>query len=398
MSSSGTTIPKGLSEWAGGVLVARSTFSDTARRRGSWTITLLTGALFALLVVGSGAVSERMQGRAESISFRVAASGDTQGAAGLLGRIGTDQLLVAVMADSASEVAESRATVGLKFPEGVDSKLSRGERVELAVYYRGGSNTSREAYNTLLLRLQAIEVDLVHAPVDLSPEVRIEQRQVHRDERVNRLQFARTLGALAALLCLGAVSSVSAVLGRSRERRSLEPLLLLPLSRHAVVTATAVGVLAVAVLQLLAAVSLLVVSSTLPVVGLGLPVQTMGSIAGASVLGVLLLGGLACCAGCVAGVLGTGSDDAVGLGDFLALPFVGVGVWLFLQPSVPSAAWSFALPIVGPTLLLRDGVGGELSLVDGVVAVLTTALWCSTLLWLAARRIGGERVILRGTT
>lgn len=378
-------------------LIAGATFKDTSRRRGSWTTTLLTGALFALLVVGGGAVNERMQERAEGITFRVAISGDPRGAEKFLDQVRTSRLRVDRSYDAATDVAESRAAVGMKMPNRVDELIARREPFEIPIYYRGGSNTSREAYNTLLLRLQELQLEMVDAPIDVGPEVTIEQRQVRRDERVNRLQFSRTLSALTAILCMGVISSVSSVLGRGRERRSIEPLLLLPASRETVVAGTAAGTLPVAILQLYAAVSLLIAGSMIPVIGLNLAPGSLPAIAVTSLVGVMLLGALACATGCLAGVLGTGSDDAVSLGDFMALPFVGVGVLLFLQPSVTSSALSFGIPILGQALFLRDGVSGDLSLLNGAVAIASTALWCYLLLRFAARRLDGERAIVRGT-
>src|SRR4051794_11903656 len=89
------------------MIVAGSTFQDTARRRGSWTTTLLTGLLFALLVIGGGSVSERTQERAEAISFRVAVQGDRDGAARLLGQLATEQIKLEPSDDASKEVTDS---------------------------------------------------------------------------------------------------------------------------------------------------------------------------------------------------------------------------------------------------------------------------------------------------
>lgn len=380
-----------------GAIIARSTLRDSARRRGSWTTTILTGVLFALLVVGGGSMSERLQQKVETISFKVAVEGDLEGAHDFLSRLKSERLIPIDAVDAKDEVAGSRAATGIKLADRLDEKMRRGESSEVAAYYRGGSDISREAYNTVILRLQELQLDLLPKPVDVAPAVTIEERQVRRDERVNRLQFARTLGALAAILCLGVVSSVAGVLGRSRERRSIEPLLLLPFPRTTVAWGTAAGALPVAILQLLGAVVLLILCSMLPLLGLSLSPASAVEIFAISAVGVLLLGALACSAGCLAGVLGSGSDDAVSVGDFFSLPFVGVGVLLFLLPGFSSSAITFAIPIVGPALLIRDGAAGELSVVTALIAILSTMLWCYLLLRMAARRLDGERTILRGT-
>ena len=42
------------------------------------------------------------------------------------------------------------------------------------------------------------------------------------------------------------------------------------------------------------------------------------------------------------------------VGDFFAIPFIGVGLLLVLQPAFPSTVLTAALPIIGPALLVRD--------------------------------------------
>lgn len=385
------------SKLTGGRLIAASVLRDSIRRRGSWTTTTLTGVVFALLVIGSGSMSERLQQRAEVISFKVAVEGDRAGASEFLRRLRTEHLIPIDAVDAKEEVASARAATGILLPERLDEHLARGESSEVAAYFRGGSDVSREAYNTMLLRMQELQLDLLPRADNVAPAVEVEERQVRRDERVNRLQFSRTLAALAAILCLGVVSSVSGILSRSRERRSIEPLLLLPFPRTTIAMGTAGGALPVAILQLFAATTLLVVCSTLPVIGLSLSAAVAVEVLLVSSVGLVLLGALACSTGCVAGVLGSASDDAVSIGDFFALPFVGVGLLLFLLPGFDSAEWAFAVPILGPALLIRDGAGEGLSILNMTIAVITTLIWCAVLLRITARRLGGERTILRGT-
>ncbi|MBI2704625.1 MAG: ABC transporter permease [Actinobacteria bacterium] len=378
-----------------GRIIASSTFRDTARRRGSWTTTLLTGVLFAVLIISGGSVSERLQERAEQISFRVSVDGDRRGGQRLLDQLATDELRVESSTDAATDVTNSRSAVGIRLPDRVDERIDRNEAVELMIFYRGGANTSREAYNNLLLRLQEIELARIDRAVDVGPAVQVEEQQVRRDERVNRLQFARILAALAAILCLGVVSSVAAVFGQSNERRSLEPLLLLPFNRTILAAGTTAGALPVAILQLVAAIALLVFSSALPVIGLSLSWSTVAQVLALSLVGVALLGALACSSGSLAGVMGGGSDDAVSVGDFFALPFVAVGILLFLRPAFPTSPLTSALPIIGPSLLIRDGAGAELSILNAVIAVVTTVAWCALLIRAAARRLDAERAVTR---
>jgi hypothetical protein len=206
----------------------------------------------------------------------VAVQGDATAAPRFLEQLGDDQLKVVLTDDAQARVADQRSAVGLVLPDQLDERIGRGETIELQIFDRQGQNVSREARNTLLVKLQQIELGGLDATQrDAGPRVVIDEQQVRRDERVNRLQFARLLAALSAILCLGVVSSVASILGRSKERRSMEPLLLLPCRRSTVAAGTAAGALPVAILQLVVATSLLVAASALPVIGLHL---SLGSI------------------------------------------------------------------------------------------------------------------------
>jgi ABC-type Na+ efflux pump permease subunit len=200
------------------------------------------------------------------------------------------------------------------------------------------------------------------------------------------------------MMCLGVVSSVAAVFGSGRERRTAEPLLLLPMTRRMLAAGITVGAYPVAATQLVAAVTVLVCVSALPVAGLGQPLDSALSMLAYGVPTALLLGLIAAATGCLAGSLGTGSDDAVGLGDFLSLPFILVGVMLLLEPELPSTALTYSIPALGPALALRDGISGSLTPPGTVLVLVTTVGWSGLLVGLASRWVGDERRILRSTS
>ncbi|MEZ5142979.1 MAG: ABC transporter permease [Acidimicrobiales bacterium] len=383
-------------------LVARFTARDYLRRPGAWLTTLLTGVLFALLAAGAASVSQRVQDRAERISFAVAVEGDRDGATRFLADLDDPRLVLRPSSDAAAEVTASKASSGLVLPDRLDERVAAGEPTELRVFYRAGNDNSQASLNTVALRLQAVEEgDLVavleRAGAAVPSAVGLEEREVRQDERVNRRQISRTLAALVCLLCLGVVSSVAALAGSGREHRSAEPMLVLPLRRAALTAGSALGVFPLVSIQLFAAVAIVVGATGLPLVGLAQPAGAIAGMLVTALPAAALLGLLATGAGGLAGVIGTGTDDAVSLGDFFAVPFVAVGVVLFLQPDLPSSVATMAVPILGAALVLRDGVAGDLSALHAVVAATTTAAWLALLLWLAARRVDDERRVLRAT-
>ena len=381
-------------------LVSRFVAREHLRRPGAWVTTLLTGALFALFAVGGAAVSNRVQERAEGISFRVAVEGDREGATRFLERLADPRLVLTPSGDAAGDVTAARASTGIVLPPGLDERIAAGEPTELKVFHRGGNDNSQTARNTLALRLQAVEEaalgDVVRsADLTVAGTVALEEQEVRRDERLNRIQTARALAALVCLLCLGVVSAVASLAGSGRDQRTAEPLLVLPLRRSSLTTGLALGAFPLVSLQLFVAVAIVVGATALPLDGLAQPPGALAPMLATGLLGAALLGLLASAAGGLAGVVGTGTDDAVSLGDFFAVPFVAVGILVFLVPTFPMTPATSALPILGPALALRDGVSGDLSPLHATIAIATTVGWFAALTAAATRRVGDERRVLR---
>ena len=244
--------------WADARLVAGITFRDLLRRPGGWVATLLTAGLFALLVGSVGLSNDRVQDRAEARSFRVVVGGDLEGAAKVRDLLKTPRLNLEPAEDVAAEVTASRASAGIWFPEDTDRHLDAGDPVEVKLYTRQSAAISVEAGNTIGVRLQEIELirlaDASGTQISTGGGPDVMVVELPRDERLNRIQLARQLAPIAALLCIGAVTSVAAVLGSAREKRSIEPLLVLPLHRRSIALGIALGAYPLAALQIIAAV------------------------------------------------------------------------------------------------------------------------------------------------
>lgn len=358
-------------------LVAGITFRDLLRRPGGWVATLLTGMLFALLVGALGMTGERVQDRIEQRSFAVAIGGDVEGAQELLRQMASPRLIFRPAADVADEVTRSKASSGIVFPTGVDRSLAAGQQVELQTFYRASQNISVESFNTVGTRLQEVELRRLAQvnghDVAVGGGPAVEVIELPRDERINRIQLARQLAPIAALLCIGVVTSVASVFGAARERRSIEPLLVLPLRRRDLALGIALGSYPLACLQVLAAVVLLVLTAALPASTNHQPPATLAVMLVAGVLASLLLASVGTALGCVAGSLGTGGDDAVSLGDLVSVVFVAAGVLVFVAPTVGEAPLLNAVPVLGQVLVMRDLVGGTARPLGVVLAVLSAA-------------------------
>lgn len=352
---------------------------------------MLTGLLFALLVGAVGITSERVQDRIEDRSFRVAIGGDLAGAQQVLAELKSPRLALTESPNVAEDVTLNRASSGIVFPEGVDRRLAAGESVELQMFFRASQNTSVESFNTVGVRLQESELTRLAkakgVAVATGGGVQVEVLDLPRDEAVNRVLLARQVAPIAALICIGVVTSVASVFGAARERRSIEPLLVLPLRRESISLGISLGAYPLACLQVLGAVALLVLTAAIPSSNTHQSGATVVAMLVAGFVGSLVLALVATGFGCIAGSLGTGSDDAVSLGDLVAVVFVVAGVLVFMAPTIGDSAIFDAIPVLGQVLLVRDLVSGVVDPL-GIVLALVSAF----AVFLAAVRFAGRRL------
>jgi len=383
----------------GAGLVAGITFRELLRRPGGWVATLLTGLLFALLVGAVGMASERVQDRTEDRSFKVAIGGDVAGARQVLAELASPRLVFSESPNVSDDVTRLRAASGIVFPEGVDRRLAAGERVEIQAFYRESQNNSVESFNTVGVRLQESELTRLATAkgqsVATGAAADVEIIELPRDAAVNRVLLARQIAPIAALICIGVITAVASVFGAARERRSIEPLLVLPLRRESVTLGISIGAYPLACLQVLGAVGLLVMTAALP--------NSSSHQSGATIVAMLLGGGfgalvLALVAtgfGCVAGSLGTGSDDAVSLGDLVAVVFVVAGVLVFMAPTLGGMPIFNAIPVLGQVLLVRDLVSGIVDPLGIGLALLSALAVFLGAVRFAGRRLGDEKRLAR---
>ena len=379
-------------------LVASLTLRDLLRRPGGWVAALLTAMLFAGLIGAVGLSAANTQTRVDNRSFAVAVGGDLDGASETLDALRADTRLdIKPVADVALEVTEGRASSGVIFPERTDARLAAGEQLELRTFDRQSSATSTESFNSLALRLQQIELARAvgdQRAIESGEGPTVEIHELERDPEVTRLEFARQLAPVGALLCIGIVTSVASVFGAARERRSIDPLLVLPFRRDGIAAGIGIGAYPLGVLQLALGVALLVATVAIPGSSLHQSFAVVAAMFVGGVLAAFVLALVATAFGCLAGSLGTGSDDAVSMGDLVSIVFVVVGVAVYLLPGLDAVVW-YAVPVLGQVLLLRDAVDGSATLGPTVVAVAVAVAVFVLVVRLAGRQLGTERRLSR---
>ncbi|MCC5951828.1 MAG: hypothetical protein JJU45_06990 [Acidimicrobiia bacterium] len=376
-------------------LVAAVARAQAIRQRRALLVAAVAGVVFAVLLVGLGSAASRVEQVVGARSFTVAVGGDQASASRFLEVLEEDRFRFRSEPDPEQAVIDQEALVGLVLPPGVDAALAGADPVELRLTYRRTEPRSVEAFTQLLVAVQEQELAML-AP-DHPPALVTDVQSIIGDTELNRLTLARWLAAMAALLCLGVVSTTGAFFGSARERRSIEPLLALPLRRAALSSGVATGVLPVAAVQVGAGLAVVVASGLVPDATSNLPPDELAVVAVSVVLPSLVVVWLACCAGVLAGALGRGSDDAVSLGDVVGVPFMAVGVALFIGGDLAANAATAAVPVLGQALVVREVAAGVLEPVVIAVSLLSAAVTSAAILVVAARRLDDERSLLRAT-
>jgi ABC-type Na+ efflux pump permease subunit len=376
-------------------LMAGLTLRDLLRRPGGWVATLLTAMLFAGLIGAVGLSAANTQTKIDSRSFAVAIGGDVDGAAQTIAALEADpRLAIRAVDDVAREVTEGRASSGVIFPADTDARLAAGEQVELRTFDRQSNATSTESFNSLALRLQQIELARAQGEQTAGPGPTVDIVELERDQGVARLEFARQVAPVGALLCIGIVTAVAAVFGAARERRSIEPLLVLPFRRDAIAAGIGTGAYPLGVLQLVIGVALLVATVAIPGSSLHQPPEVLLAMFVGGALASIPLALVATAFGCLAGSLGTGSDDAVSMGDLVSIVFVVVGVVAYLQSGI-DAVFAYAIPVLGQVLLVRDAVDGSVGPLPALIAIVVAVALFVLVVRTAGRRLGDDRRLSR---
>jgi hypothetical protein len=368
--------------------VAGLTVADLSRNVGAWRLPLLTSGLLALVFLSSAALTGEIRDRAASATFRIAVDGDLDGGASLLDGLDGGDLVIEAADDAAGMVTGDEVTASLTLPVDADALLESGEPVELTIARRETQHNSVNGSNRLIARLHV----LLGTP---NRSLFTDEVDISEDAEASRDRFARSVGGFSAFLLLGVVTATAGVLGRTRERRGAEPLLVLPVARRAITTGIALGAMPMAVAFVGTGMAVLLAASMLPLATLGQPAAVLVAALPDVAVATVVLAALGAALGVTAGAAGGGSDDSIGLGDLLTMPVLGLGLALLALPDLPTNAVTLSVPGLGPMLVLRDALLDQGSLVATLWACTATLLSSAALVAAGALALRGERNVRR---
>jgi ABC-2 type transport system permease protein/sodium transport system permease protein len=283
----------------------------------------------------------------------------------------------------------------------VPSEGERGARAQVTfqLLYRPGAPLSRQAASFVERRLRAVnEQDLLRRLDERGqvPQVRAAWRLKPIADEEGHAFWLGTLVPLVLILMTitGAVYPAIDLTAGERERGTLEALMAAPVPRLSLLLAKYVAVLTVAMLTAL--VNLTAMMVTIASSGLGPILLGARGLAPASLVAVLLL--LALFAAFFAAVLLSITSFARSFKEAQAylIPLMVVSLapgFLSVMPGLHLGPFWSVVPLANIVLLARDVLQGEAAWGWGAVAVLTTLLYASLALSLAARIFGSDAIL-----
>ncbi|MFP5327965.1 MAG: ABC transporter permease subunit [Acidimicrobiia bacterium] len=379
-------------------LVARRELSDLRRDRSAWRAMLLQPLLLAAAL--TPVVFAVEVGREERSTRRYSAV--VEGEPALVERarhhLEASGLRVRDAQDATLTVAGEDAHVGVLLERGED-----GEPLRVVVEQRVASEPSRRATAVALRAVEEFRLSLVRdallsagADPDAARPFEIEIQDVtSASPEATRLTVAAALPSLIAIQLFSLVSLAQQRLGSAKDRRVLEPLLVLPLARSSILAGAAVAAVVTGLLG--SAVVLLPVAGLL-VAGVGALSTSLAaplSVLAALALEVALLSSVFAAAG-----LYVGARSASGANSNTVSAVVQTALIMVLTASVfvAEADVTIALaaaPVIGALVVAREGAADGLVLLHVGASVLSHLGLAVLLLRAAGRRLGDRRSVLR---
>lgn len=360
---------------------------------------LLQPILLALVLVPVVFAARSSRATHDPRDLTVAVDDGAARVEGVVERLGAAGLRTRVTSDATLAVVGDDADVGVV----LGSPARRDDPIRLVVERRSENENSTRASGIALRALEEFRVQrsedaftAAGAQPDAAAPIRIEVSDVSRaSPQAARLTLAAALPTLAAIQLFGLVSLAQQRIGSAKDRRVLEPLLVLPLSRTTLLAGAALAALTAGLagsLILLGPLGIALVSGIGRLTGsLAAPASVLASLA----LEVAALAALFSTAGVF-----VGARSASGVSSNTVASAVQIALILVLSASVfvaeadvtPALA---ATPVVGALLTAREGVADGLVASHAAITAAVHGGLAALFLGAGARRLGDERSVLR---
>jgi sodium transport system permease protein len=378
---------------------------DFRRQRKVWRRLFLQPFAFLAILSVPVLLFQHELDRSKGAVVTVALQGDAASVTGLEASLSQAPLRLRHSDDAARDVVASAAEVGIVVPRTAAADGAAGRPVALRLLTLETDTASRLGGGTVAARLAEYRAQRTVTELraaGLSPELAapVGLRAVDLSSGTaegTRFGIAQGLPALLVIQLFGLLSTAEERIAGAKDRRVLEPLLVLPIPRRTIVLGIGGASLAIGLLSS----SLVFVPLTIGVAALvGTTAGTVAGplqIVGAVLLGSALLGTFFVSLGVYAGARAHSGNEG---STFVTLAQITIFATLALTPFLaeqPVTGPLLAVPVVGPMLLIREGAAVGLPLVPSLTAAVATLAIARLLLARTTRLLDAETSVLRAS-
>lgn len=376
---------------------------DYRRQRRVWRRLFLQPFLIIILLSVPVLIFRAEAAKERDRSFTVALEGEISAVRGLHEALTADPFELRLVDDAARAVVSESVDAAVVVPEGARAIAAAGQPVNLQVLslpLDDGSRFGGEALTRRLAELRGVQASaaLTKAGVPIAVATPFVLETVDLASATGegtRFSLAQAIPPLLVIQLFGLMAAAEERLAGAKDRRVLEPLLLLPFRRLDILlgigSATmSAGFLAAALLFLP-----LVVGLSLAVAAISDTLVGPFEVAGALLLGIGLFGVVFTAVGLYAGARAhSGGEGSVFVTIAQVTAFALVSATPFLV-DVAAEGPLLLVPVLGPMLLVRDAVAEGFELQATALVVAGTIAVTGLLLRRAVALLDAEGSVLR---
>ena len=376
---------------------------DYRRQRKVWRRLFLQPFVVILLLAVPVLIFRTMEQREQRQSFTVAVAGDVDAVPGLRAALDRRPLELDEVDDVQRVVVARSRDAGVVVPEDAAAAVAAGRPVRLRVLVLPVDTSSRfggEAVQARLADLRgrtasaalerqglpgAVAAPFAFTTVDLSTT----------SSEGTRFGLAQALPPLLVIQLFGLMASAEERLAGAKDRRVLEPLLLLPMRRLDILLGIGAATMSAGVFAAAMLFIPLVLGLTVALAAVTGEVAGPVEVAAALLLGIALFSAVFTAVGLYAGARAqSGGEGSV----FVTVAQLTVFALVSLTPFLTDVAAEgplLLLPVLGPMLVVRDAVSGGFEAGPTALALAGSVAVSALLLRRAVQLLDAEGSVLR---
>ncbi len=387
-------------------LVMSRELLDYRRQRKVWRRLFVQPFVIVVLLAVPALLLRQAERSDRERTFTVGLQGNSGAVPGLRAALDRAPLDVRSVDDAESAVVTEAVDSAVVVPDAASDLLRRGEPVPLQVLVLPGDNSSRLATAPLQRRLAELRADRARAaiskqglPATIATPFAFDvvDLAVSTPEGT-RFGLAQALPSLLAIQLLGLMAAAQERLAGAKDRRVLEPLLVLPFQRLDIL----VGIGGATMLAGLMAAALLFVPLAVGLsVAVGAVSRTVAGpleVAMALLFGIVVLGVFFTGVGLYAGARAhSGGEGTVFVTVAQVAVFALVTATPFLS-DISAEGPLLLVPLLGPMLVVRDAISSGFDPRTTVVAIAGVVAAATILLRRAVKHLDADTSVLRPST